>query len=138
MNTQPSNRFATKSSPMRTWLPRSLMAALLLGAAATHGADTPAVAEERPLDLSLPRDRSAKADLLKKAGDGRAGERPYGSGYEARRLGAGESEDSVTRSSRAASSASDGAALRSPATGQTARALVGAHRGGGAGGRGRR
>lgn len=139
MHTEPSNRLATKPLSKGTRLSRSVLAALLIGAGAAYAADTQETAVERPLDLSLPRDMPAKAGPIKKPGDGRIDSKPYGSGYEARRLNATrESATSATESAGGTSSGTDGAALRAAATGSTARAVGGSHRSGGTGGRGRR
>lgn len=138
MHTEPSNRLATKPWSKRTRLSCCVLAALLVGAGAAHAADTQETAVERPLDLSLPRDMPAKAGPLKKPGDGRIDSKPYGSGYEARRLNATREASSATEPASAALSGTDGAGLRGAATGSTARAVGGGPRGGGAGGRGRR
>ncbi|MDP1647616.1 MAG: hypothetical protein Q8M01_05365 [Rubrivivax sp.] len=139
MHTEPSNRLATRPLSARTRLLRSVLAALLLGAGAAHAADTQETAVERPLDLSLPRDMPAKAGPIKKPGDGRIDSKPYGSGYEARRLNATRnSAASAAEPDSAGSSGAASAGLRGAATGSAARAARGGHRSGGTGGRGRR
>lgn len=139
MHTEPLDPLATKPMSQPTRVARCLLAVLLLGVGAAHAADTPETVAERPLDLSLPRDASARADPLRKPGDGRVDIKPYGSGYEARRLNANrEGATRATEPAGGASAGTDGAGLRGAATGHTARAGGGSHRSGGAGGRGRR
>lgn len=138
MHTELPNRLATKPLSKGTRLSRCVLAALLIGVGAAHAADTQETAVERALDLSLPRDVAAKAVPLKKPGDGRIDSKPYGSGYEARRLNATREAGSATESASGASSGTDGAGLRGAATGSTARAVGGSYRSGGTGGRGRR
>ncbi|MCL4745864.1 MAG: hypothetical protein KJZ83_10650 [Burkholderiaceae bacterium] len=139
MHTEPSNRFVTTPLSSRTRLLRFALAALLLCAGAAHAADTQETAVAPALDLSLPRDVPAKAEPIRKPGDGRIDSKRYGSGYEARGLNASrEGATSATEPASGASSGNDGTGLRGAVTGPAAKAVGGGHRSRGAGGRGRR
>ncbi len=141
MHTERSNRHTTQSVPSRTLLLCSVLVAHLLGAGVAHAADTDTQESPiaRPLDLSLPRDVPGKAGPIKKHGDGRIDSKPYGSGYEARRLGAArDSTASASEPDSTASFGADRAGLRGAATGPAARSVGAGPRGGGTGGRGRR
>jgi hypothetical protein len=103
-------------------------------AGTAHAADAvataaPATATERPLDLSLPREFRARAGAASAAGDGRFDGKPYGSGYESRRMGA-SGEPMAAARGQGGASATHGAP-NGRGAGQTTGAGRGAGRRGG-------
>lgn len=138
MHTDASSPTATNAMAVRIRLAQAVLAALLVAANTAHAGDAQATTVERSLDLSLPRDALVKPDATMASGDGGKGNKPYGSGYEARNLNATRKAVSATESASAAPSGADRAGLRGAATGSAARVAGGGHRSGGTGGHGRR
>ncbi|MDP1899988.1 MAG: hypothetical protein Q8K96_05995 [Rubrivivax sp.] len=141
MDTHASNLSA--ASVMRRRVAQAVMVAGLAGLGLAHAAEAPAaapVAAERPLDLSLPRDTLGKPDAGKEPAEGCTDTKPYGSGYEARCLGATKDKDKAAATAGQASSASSRAGSPvwrgAPAGPGTAAGGMGNR--GGAGQRGRR
>jgi len=127
------------TSQARSRLLQALLAASLTVAGFAHAADEQKPAAERPLDLTLPRAASDASGMRRTAAETDHAAKPYGSGYEARRL------DAARRSPGSAASAASNASAPAGALGERAwpsgagsRAPAGAQRGGGAGRGGRR
>lgn len=88
----PMQRSARKIQPMNTpTITLNLLIALLLCTGAAQAAEPQATAVERPLDLSVPHDAKALQAWRKKQALERHNHKPYGSGYESRGLGEGNS-----------------------------------------------
>jgi hypothetical protein len=107
MHTNASKLSATKAMPMRIHFVHAVLTALVAGIGAAHAADAQEATAERPLDLSLPRNAMAETGSLKAPADGRGVTKPYGSGYEVRRLNM--ARDSAAAVAGSASGAASGA-----------------------------
>lgn len=104
--------------PMRIRVAQAGLFALLAAANTTHAGEAPATTVKRPLDLTLPRYALVEPDAAKAPSNGRKGNKPYGSGFEARRLDTGK--DNAASPAGQASGASTGASasgLRGAAAG---------------------
>lgn len=127
---------AKGASQARAWLFRALLAVSLAGAGFADAADEQKPAGERPLDLTLPRAASDASGMRRTGTEMDPAAKPYGSGYEARRLDATRrNPGSPSTSASAPAGALD---ERAWSSGGGSRAPASAPRGGGAGRGGRR
>jgi hypothetical protein len=120
-----SEPVAMNAGSMRVRLVQTGLAVWLGLAGVAHAAGAAVQTVERAPDASLTRDRSAGPDASKEASDDCKPSKPYGSGYEARHIGA--DRDSAAPAACPASGASAGArasgstaAPRMPAAGHAA------------------
>ncbi len=125
---------ATNASPKRLPLALVLLATVLGSVGGAHAKDvapaaaaTAATPTVRPLDLTLRRDPMTGPGALHAPRESRADTLPYGSGYESRRLNAGQVGASPAGGHASGAGASDSRGPKNGAAGGGARNGAGHH-----------